>query len=121
MQEGYPRPQMRRERWQSLQGPWQFAFDPVASWSRPDQIAWSREIVVPYAPETPASGIGETGFFLACWYRRTFVDPRASRAERLLLHFGAVDFDATVWVNGHVAARHQGGYTPFSVDITDLL
>ena len=76
---------------------------------------------MPFAPETPASGIAETGFFCACWYRRTFTDPRQNPEERLLLHFGAVDHDATVWVNGAIATIHEGGYTPFEVDITDLL
>ena len=85
------------------------------------QVDWSTTIIVPFAPETPASGIGETGFFRACWYRRRFDAPELEDGQRLLLHFGAVDYAATVWVNGRFAARHEGGYTPFQADITDLL
>ncbi|MGI8476925.1 MAG: glycoside hydrolase family 2 protein, partial [Thermomicrobiales bacterium] len=104
-----------------LDGEWQFALDPDARWTQPPHVAWSATITVPYAPETPASGIGEKGFFRACWYNRTFHDPRPTVGERLFLHFGAVDHRATVWVNGHVVARHEGGYTPFSADITDYV
>jgi beta-galactosidase/beta-glucuronidase len=82
---------------------------------------FDRQIVVPFAPETELSGVGETGFFNACWYQRTFAPPPLAGRERLLLHFGAVDHTATVWVNGVVAARHEGGYTPFSADVTDLV
>jgi beta-galactosidase/beta-glucuronidase len=84
-------------------------------------VQWSRRIEVPFAPETARSGIGEGGFFSACWYRRTFTRPALSPHERLILHFGAVDHHATVWVNGSVAVRHEGGYTPFKADVTDLL
>src|SRR5690606_12673524 len=78
-------------------------------------------IQVPFAPETPASGIGHTGFFDACWYRRTFSRPEITPDQRLILRFGAVDYAATVWVNGQIAAMHEGGYTPFHADITSLL
>src|SRR5204863_336297 len=57
----------------------------------------------------------------ACWYRRTFQSPQLSADQRLILHFGAVDYEAKVWVNDHIVARHEGGYTPFDVDITDFL
>src|SRR5690606_36512155 len=67
---GYPRPQLERATWWSLNGTWEFAFDPDGSWTRPDQVRWTHTIAVPFAPETPASGIGHQGFFLACWYRR---------------------------------------------------
>lgn len=76
---------------------------------------------MPFAPETPASGVGHTGFFQACWYRRRFDAPPLTASERLLLHFGAVDDTATVWVNGRFIARHEGGYTPFEADVTDVL
>ena len=64
-------------------------------------------------PETPASGIGETGLFRACWYRRRFEAPDLVGGRRLVIHFGAVDHAATVWVNGRFAAAHEGGYCPF--------
>jgi len=68
----YPRPQLRRSDWTSLDGPWQFALDPEAASVTPGQVEWNATITVPFSPETPASGIGETGFFRACWYRRSF-------------------------------------------------
>ncbi|MBC8107494.1 MAG: glycoside hydrolase family 2, partial [Anaerolineae bacterium] len=118
---GYPRPMLRREDWISLDGPWQFAIDRDGAHGSADRIKFARSIQVPFAPETPASGIHETGLFNACWYRRTFDTPRLERGQRLILHFGAVDYVATVWVNDQLAVRHEGGYTPFSADITDLL
>jgi hypothetical protein len=84
-------------------------------------VAWDRTIQVPFAPETVASGINDTGFYKACWYRRAVAAPPLQPGDRLLLHFGAVDYTATVWVNGQQAVRHEGGYTPFQADITDLL
>lgn len=117
----YPRPQLRRPNWTSLDGSWQFALDPEASWSTPDHVQWNTTIVVPFAPETPASGVGETGFILACWYRRTFETPSLAPGERLILHFGAVDERATVWLNDRLVATHEGGYTPFAADVTDAL
>ena len=118
---GYPRPQLVREGCTSLDGAWQFAFDDDRRWYRPEQVAWGREIIVPFAPETPASGVGETGFHPVCWYRRAFAAPALAAGERLLLHFGAVDYSARVWVNGGLVATHEGGYTPISVDITEHL
>jgi beta-galactosidase/beta-glucuronidase len=118
---GYPRPQLRREGWLSLDGQWEFALDPPARWTSPDSVGWTHTIRVPFAPETPASGIADAGFYRACWYRRTFDTPALRAGERLLLHFGAVDYQATVWVNGALVADHTGGYTPFAVDITDIL
>ena len=116
----YPRPQFERSRWTSLNGEWQFALDHQARWTRPQDVAWERTIVVPYAPETEASGVGDTGFYRACWYRRR-IDTSMASDERVLLHFGAVDTDATVWVGGVPVAHHEGGYTPFHADVTDLL
>jgi beta-galactosidase/beta-glucuronidase len=118
---GYPRPQLERAEWFSLDGEWEFSLDPEAKWKLPRDPDWQTRIQVPFSPETPASGIANTGFFRACWYRRQFDAPELKDGERLLLHFGAVDFGARVWVNGHHAGKHEGGYTPFCVDITDEL
>ncbi len=118
MTQAYPRPQLERDAWTSLDGAWEFAFDDDGRWRQPDDVLWAREIIVPFAPETPASGIGDTAFHPACWYRRTFDAPAHSDGERIVLHFGAVDYAATVWVNGHAVVRHEGGYTPFAADIT---
>ena len=118
MAHGYPRPQLERKSWQSLNGPWQFAIDIEAGWSHPGEVVWDATIEVPFSPETPASGIANSGFFRACWYRRA-VDLRPATPDmRLLLHFGAVDYRATVWINGYEAGSHEGGYTPFTIDVT---
>jgi beta-galactosidase/beta-glucuronidase len=119
---GYPRPQLRRTQWTSLNGPWDFALDPTAAWRSPEDVTWTQRIEVPFAPETVRSGVGDRGHYKACWYRRTFeMEATPGEQERLILHFGAVDYEATVWFNGTLAAQHVGGYTPFELDVTDLL
>ena len=117
----YPRPQLRREGWISLNGIWDFAFDDDAVWSEPHSIQWSAKIKVPFSPETRESGVNRSGFFRAVWYRRSFARPALAPGQRLLLHFGAVDYSAEVWVNGTKVCSHQGGYTPFHADITEAL
>jgi beta-galactosidase/beta-glucuronidase len=121
----HPRPQLARQRWTDLSGPWAFAFDDgdvglAEGWPhRAD--GFDRTIVVPFPPESRASGIGETGYHPVVWYRRTFRVPAEDRGGRLLLHFGAVDYRAAVWVNGQLVARHEGGHTPFFADIAPVL
>jgi beta-galactosidase/beta-glucuronidase len=117
----YPRPQLRRGSWISLNGVWDFALDRESRYARPRDVAWDRSIMVPFAPETAQSGIGDTGFYSACWYRRVIALPPRREGGRLLLHFGAVDYSATVWINDALACCHEGGYTPFTVDLTDFL
>jgi beta-galactosidase/beta-glucuronidase len=117
----HPRPLLRRDAWTSLNGTWAFALDPEARWRTPADVSFDGEIVVPFAPETPASGVADTDLYRACWYRRTFGAPARSAGERLWLRFGGVDHRATVWVNGARVAEHEGGYTPFGADITDVL
>jgi hypothetical protein len=112
---------MKREGWMSLDGSWDFSIDPDAKWRIPEEVIWNSRIEVPFSPETPASRIANTGFYRACWYRRTFSAPALEGGARLLVHFGAVDYHSTVWINGQVAGRHQGGYTPFTFDITELV
>jgi beta-galactosidase/beta-glucuronidase len=122
----YPRPQLVRRSWQDLSGSWDFAFgdDAVA---QPEGVAFDRSIIVPFPPESPASGIGDTGYHPVVWYRRTFgrsdlVAAGLSEANRhTLLHFGAVDVVADVWLNGHHLGRHEGGQTPFEFDVTAFL
>jgi beta-galactosidase/beta-glucuronidase len=108
-----------REAWTCLNGPWDFALDPEARWRTPAEVAWQGPITVPFAPETPASGIGNTGFYKACWYRRALERPPGD--GRLRLHFGAVDHAATVWIDGAYQGEHEGGYTPFWFDVTDAV
>jgi hypothetical protein len=118
---GYPRPQLRRKTWIPLNGPWDFALDESARFKTPRDVPWDRKIGVPYAPETTRSGVHQTGFFRACWYRRTISVPSLSADERLILHFGAVDYEARVWIDGYLVKEHQGGYTPFEVDVTEMV
>src|SRR5690242_7041769 len=117
----YPRMQLHRADWTNLNGKWEFAIDEAAEWSSPTQVEFDRTSIVPFAPETPASGVNQTGFYRAVWYRRTFDRPQLDNRQRLILHFGAVDHQASVWVNDSLAVTHEGGYTPFCADITDLL
>jgi beta-galactosidase/beta-glucuronidase len=122
----YPRPQLRRKRWTSLNGPWRFAFDPKAQHRLPRDVPeFPLTIEVPFAPESERSGIGDTGFHRAVWYAREFEVPDAAtirdRGDRLLLHFGAVDYHARAWVNDVPVVEHEGGHTPFSADITHCL
>src|SRR5215207_3654179 len=116
---GHPCPQLRRATWFSLNGPWDFALVPRALWRRPEQVKWHARITVPFSPETQASGIANTTFYQACWYRGTFERPALNADQRLMLRFGAVDYAATVWVNGTWVGDHTGGYTPFAFDVTD--
>jgi beta-galactosidase/beta-glucuronidase len=118
----YPRPQLVRERWRSLNGDWQFTFDDARHYASPrDAIAWDRRITVPFAPEAAASGVGDQDFHHVCWYRREFSSEDVAEGERCILHFGAVDYQARAWVNGVLVAEHEGGHTPFSADITEAL
>ncbi|HSP08293.1 MAG TPA: glycoside hydrolase family 2 TIM barrel-domain containing protein [Candidatus Dormibacteraeota bacterium] len=105
----YPRPTFRRDRWITLNGPWDFGAG--------DSEAFDRRITVPFCPQSRLSGLDDRDPGDTVWYRRRFDAPEA---ERLLLHFGAVDYRATVWVDGEEVARHEGGHTPFSADISHV-
>jgi beta-galactosidase/beta-glucuronidase len=118
----YPRPQFVRKEWLCLNGTWEFEIDAGDSGlergllQRPLQQA----ITVPFCPESTLSGIGNTDFLRVVWYRRRVVLPEAWADKRVLLHFQAVDYDTTVWVNGVQAGRHRGGFSPFSFDISEI-
>jgi len=128
----YPRPQFRRRAWINLNGEWSFAFDDkdaglAGRWPdvtpqelRSEDSPFDRSIVVPFCYQAELSGIGETTFHDVVWYARTF-EFTSAEDEHLLLHFGAVDYRATVWVNGLQVAFHEGGHTPFSADVTHAL
>jgi beta-galactosidase/beta-glucuronidase len=120
----YPRPQFVRGEWMNLNGWWNFRFDDqdigleqrwFATGDYPD------EILVPFSLESGMSGIADRSFHPCVWYRRTFSTPPGWADKRIRLNFGAVDYRATVWVNGIVVAWHEGGHTPFSCDITGAL
>jgi beta-galactosidase/beta-glucuronidase len=115
----HPRPQFVRPDWQSLNGVWQFEIDQGDSGLERGLLdrELAGSIVVPFAPEARLSGVGNTDFLEAVWYRRTVDLPRQWAGQRVLLHFQAVDHDATVWVNGAQVARHRGGFTPFTADL----
>jgi len=115
---GYPRPDLQRENWTSLNGAWDFAIDAAGDWRMPSDVQWTTSIQVPFSPETRASGVVQDGQFRACWYRRVVEAPACDGRQRLLLHFGAVDYRATVWINGAFVGSHEGGYTPFTFDVT---
>jgi len=117
----YPRPQLRRSEWISLNGEWDCALDVDGSQRRADEVIWNRTIRVPFSPETTASGIGDSSFYRAVWYRRRLELAAPRDDQRVMLHFGAVDYSAIVWVSGRYVGRHRGGYTPFALDITDQL
>lgn len=115
----YPRPQLRRNSYLNLNGIWEYAITKTAE----KPAAMQGEIVVPFSPETPLSGVGhilQPDEYL--WYRRSVTLPEGFfQGGRLLLHFGAVDQCCTVWVNGQEAGSHTGGYLPFALDVTELI
>jgi beta-galactosidase/beta-glucuronidase len=121
----YPQPQFQRERWLSLNGAWEFEFDDAnagldADWASASR-KFSRNITVPYCFESRLSGIGDTSFHPWIWYRRAVTLPAEWKGQRVLLHFGAVNYWSMVWVNGKLAGSHEGGHTPFTFDVTPLL
>ncbi len=122
----YPRPQMVREHWQNLNGLWEYAIQPKDA-GKPEK--WDGEILVPFPVESALSGVmKQVGPENKLWYRRTFSLPTKDGAidsawagKNVLLHFGAVDWETTVWLNGKEVGTHKGGYDPFSIDITAAL
>jgi Glycosyl hydrolases family 2, sugar binding domain/Glycosyl hydrolases family 2, TIM barrel domain len=121
----HPRPQQARDHWLDLRGRWQFAHDDDArglaeKWYERTDV-FDREIQVPFPPESSASGIGDLGFHPVMWYRRTFTLRREGESQQVLLHFGAVDYWAEVWVNGTGVGTHAGGQTPFCFEISSAL
>lgn len=120
----YPRPQFRREAWRNLNGTWTFAFDPdetgrTQGWS--NSTGFDREILVPYCPESTLSGVAHTEFIPSIWYHRLWSVPEHWEGHRILLHFGAVDWEARVWIDGREAGFHYGGAGAWSLDVTDLV
>jgi beta-galactosidase/beta-glucuronidase len=115
----YPRPQFTRADWLCLNGPWQFEIDQSDSGLERGLLErpLTSTINVPFCPESELSGVGCTDYMDAVWYRREVVIPAAWAGRDVLLHFQAVDYDATVWVNGAEVIRHRGGFTPFTCDL----
>ncbi|WP_342022198.1 sugar-binding domain-containing protein [Arthrobacter citreus] len=118
----YPRPQLVRDSYLNLNGYWQYAFTSVRRDAPPTAGDWDGQILVPFSPEAPLSGVNrqlQPQQFL--WYRRTLRLPEGFAGERVLLHFGAVDQSCTVTVNGIEVGGHDGGYLPFALDVTEAL
>lgn len=123
----YPRPDFVRKEWLSLNGAWEFGFDDEDAgedeqWYLADHpAALNRTIQVPFGFQSRLSGIEDSSFHDVVWYRRSFEVPEHWNGQRIVLHFGAVDYEAKVWVNGQLVAVHTGGHTPFQADITPSL
>ena len=121
----FPEPQFERADWMTLNGQWEFAFDDANAgldnqWYGGAQ-KFDKHISIPYCFESKLSGISDTGFHPWAWYNRQITLPVGWQGRRVLLHFGAVDYQSMVWVNGQLAGSHEGGNTPFQFDITPLL
>ncbi|MBE6896653.1 MAG: beta-galactosidase, partial [Ruminococcaceae bacterium] len=122
MRPEYPRPQLVREKWQNLNGEWDFLIDHGCSGKDRkfyENADFNMKINVPFAPESKLSGIEYVDFMKCVWYRRTFTVDSSAFEGRILIHFGAVDYRSEVWINGVSVGYHKGGYTPFVFDITD--
>jgi len=116
----HPTPQFRRRSWLNLNGIWQYEADRGDSGLERGLLKrrLTGKITVPFCPESELSGVATTDHLNAVWYRRQVTIPGSWKGRRILLHFQAVDYDATIWLNGREVARHRGGYTPFSADLT---
>lgn len=120
----HPFPQFERKNWRNLNGTWDFAFDMNRSGLEKgfaQRTEFEEKILVPFCPESDLSGIGYKDFIPAVWYHRTLEITEQELEGKVYLHFGAVDYDCRVFVNGKEAGRHQGGYVSFAFEISTLL
>lgn len=120
----YPRPQLMRNEWLNLNGEWEFEIDNSKSGEAKEffnRRSLDNKIIVPFCPESELSGINNKDFMNCVWYRKDIEIPDSWKEKNIILHFGAVDYHAIVYVNGKKAGEHKGGYTSFSFNITELL
>jgi len=120
----YPRPQLKRESWLCLNGKWQFETDNSKSGKEKEYFnrdSFNENIIVPFCPESSLSGIGNTDFMYCVWYKLKFTIPILWKNKNIILHIGAADYASFVYINGKHVKSHKGGYTPFSVDITEFV
>lgn len=120
----HPRPDAFRENWATLNGEWQFEIDAQGDGESRGLIAGrnlASKITVPFCPESKLSGVGHYDLMKNVWYRRSFEVPAAMQGKRVRLHFGGVDYQTWVWVNGHLAGTHVGGNVAFAFDVTRFL
>ena len=120
----YPRPQFERSEWVNLNGQWSYTFDFSRSGMDRELFrseSFDGQITVPFAPQSELSGVGFTDFIPEMWYQRKIEIPAGWDGKRILLHFGAVDYIASVYIDGKIAGRHWGGSSSFAIDITRLV
>lgn len=120
----YPRPQLVRDNWINLNGRWEFEIDNAKVGKEKEfflRTDLNNEITVPFCPESKLSGVEHKDFMNCVWYRREIEIPDEWKEKEIILHFGAVDYFAAVYINGRKACEHKGGYTSFSVNITEFL
>lgn len=121
----YPRPQFERKEWLTLNGNWQFDFDDYEvgsqqKWYQVDKKL-TQNIEVPFVFQSELSGINDPSYHDYIWYKRNFVIPKKWSKEKIMIHFGAVDYHAWVFINGQFVGEHVGGHTAFSFEISDYL
>ncbi len=115
----YPRPQMVREQWLNLNGEWDYA---ITNSTNNEPARFSGKIIVPFPIESKLSGVTKRVYASQrLWYKKTFDIPSSWKGQRVLLHFGAVDWETTIWCNGQKAGEHRGGYDPFTIELTPFL
>ena len=119
----YPRPQFVRNEWVCLNGKWEFEIDQGDSGLERGLLKRKLKdhINIPFCPESKLSGICNKDYLNSVWYRRELTIPSDWKGKRILLHFQAVDYDATVWIDEVEVGRHRGGFSPFSIDITESI
>ena len=120
----YPRPQFERERWMNLNGTWTYTFDFGQTGAERDfrnSKGFDGKITVPFCPESSLSGVKHTDFIPCIWYQRTITVPETWGGKNILLNFGAVDYDATIFIDGKKVGRHCGAGSSFSLDITKFV